>query len=382
VAARTYPLIAAALGLALSQAGCSTFSFTKAATPIGASSPMAEPSMAARMGSSIKSSAGAMAAFVTPKPSKASKYDEPVKPIKVDSHLYVTMARLQEQAGQLDKAAAEYEKALKHDKNDLTALVGYAHLQDRRGDLEGATKLYERAIAAHPKEAGPQNDLALCFHRRGMLPDAARLLSRAVELQPDRKLYRNNFAIVLVDMGNTNAAITQLTAAHGPAVANYNLGCLLARKGDRGRALESFQRALAYDPSLAEAQDWIAKLNPPGVPQAPQMTRESPVVVPTAAVTQQAASPATYAAPSWTPVPQPAPQIAPEPGPAPAYLQTQLAAAGQPREPIQHVARNYSPHLPSNNAVQRQTEARQRPPLPNGYQPESNGDVPAPTIVR
>ena len=52
-------------------------------------------------------------------------------------------------------------------------------------------------------------------------------LRQAVKLEPKRKLYRNNLATVLVDMGRTDEAWDELSSVHTPAVAHYNLGYLL-----------------------------------------------------------------------------------------------------------------------------------------------------------
>jgi hypothetical protein len=74
-------------------------------------------------------------------------------------------------------------------------------------------------------------------------------------------LYRNNLATVLVDIKQYNEAYEQLAAVHPPAIANYNLGILVNRKGDKAEALARFQQAAALDPKLAQAQTMVAKLS-------------------------------------------------------------------------------------------------------------------------
>jgi len=184
---------------------------------------------------------------------------------KKNPDLIVALAQMQERAGKFDEAEKQYKKALKYKPKHLGALMGYAHLHDRRNKMDEAVKLYKKAIDAHPKEAAVHNDLGLCYHRRGMLKEAEQTLSKAIELAPDRKLYRNNLAAVMVDQGQTDVALAQLTAAHGPAAGHYNLGYLLAKKGDNGGALAHFQQAAAFDPTLAAAKQWVAKLSPPPV---------------------------------------------------------------------------------------------------------------------
>ncbi len=180
--------------------------------------------------------------------------------------LYVTMAQLREQAGDVAEAETLYQKALKADSKSLAALMGYAHLEDRRGNLESAVKLYKRAISAHPNEVAPYNDLGLCFHRQGKLNESAQTMRHAVGLQPDRKLYHNNLAMVLVDLGQNDEAFKELLITGPPAAAHYNLANLLHRKGDDSAAVDHFREALALDPSLQAADQWLARLAPPTPP--------------------------------------------------------------------------------------------------------------------
>lgn len=178
--------------------------------------------------------------------------------------LSVAMAQMQERNANFDEASKLYHQALKADASHLGAHVGLARLHDRRNQLDEATSWYQKAVAKHPNEASVYNDLGLCYHRRGMLNEATLNLSQAVKLQPEKKLYRNNLANVFVESGRPDEALVHLKAAHGDAAAHYNLGYMLAQKGEEQRAVYHFQQAVALNPSLVEAHDWIARLNPGG----------------------------------------------------------------------------------------------------------------------
>jgi Tfp pilus assembly protein PilF len=93
------------------------------------------------------------------------------------------------------------------------------------------------------------------------LPQAAATLQSAVQMQPGKALYRNNLATVLVEMGRRQEALTQLQAVHPPAVANYNLGYLLERRGESANAITCYQTALAMDPGMTAAQTALFKLD-------------------------------------------------------------------------------------------------------------------------
>ena len=339
--------------------------------------------MTERFSASVKKGTGAVTDFVNPKTNKHVPPDtERAKP---DAELYVTMARLQERSGHWDKAASEYDKALKLNSKYLPALLGYAHLKDGHGDFDGATKLYQRAIKAHPKEAGLYNDLGLSYQRRGMLNDAAKSLAKAVELRPDRKLYRNNLATVLFDLGKPQESLSQLVVANGQAVGHYNLGFLFGRAGQPQQALVEFRQALAHDPGMVEAHDWIAHLTQRyAVQPAPQQQQQAqpqqqqmvytqgPAVAAQAPagyapqVTSPAAAPVTdprVAARNFMPQPpqsQPAQQYVgqsagqPLPNvPEPSRPYTPVAApatASVPQRTIQHVARRYPMQIPHRTA--------------------------------
>lgn len=172
------------------------------------------------------------------------------------ANLYVSMARLHEKQGNLEAAASQYRKALEKSPDDLNALVGYARLLDRQGNFGEATRMYQKAVEKHPQDAGAFNDLGLCLARQNQLDRALPALERAVQLQPDRKLYRNNIAMVLVEAGQLDRAYQHLEAAHGPAVAHYNLGFLLTQANQLEAAADHFEQAVAKDPSFTAAQQW------------------------------------------------------------------------------------------------------------------------------
>jgi tetratricopeptide (TPR) repeat protein len=177
-----------------------------------------------------------------------------------DAKLHVQFARAHEKSGNFPAAAEQYEKALALAPADVQILLSYARLRDRQGQFDAAVPLYERAVKADPASASAVNDLGLCYARQGHHDKAVAALNRAIKLQPDRKLYRNNLATVYVEMGRIDDAYHQLAAAHPPAVAHYNLGYLLTQANNAPAARQQFAAALASDPKLTAAQQWLDRL--------------------------------------------------------------------------------------------------------------------------
>jgi tetratricopeptide (TPR) repeat protein len=277
--------------------------------------------------------------------SLANKVAEP------KASLYVQLAKVHERNGKLSEAVGEYDKALDIDAKDLSALLGLAQLYDRIGRYEEALVFYGRAAQVAPENATIQNDLGLCLARSDDMKDAAAALRRAVSLDPKKVLYRNNLATVLIELNRLDEAFETLETVHGASVAHYNVGFLLNKKNRKADALKHFEQAAALDPSLKEAQQWVAalggKATPIGTPTSTPNKDAAPVVVaqaaPAPAATNAGTGPGAASskhvrdstfgegAPVET-APTPATPVTPTPTPIPTPTPVAPPAAAQPVE--------------------------------------------------
>ena len=213
-----------------------------------------------------------------PKPA-ADPNDDPVRldsPGKPDVKLYVAVAHLDEEKGQMAEAQQQYKKGLEDSPEDLRALLGYAQLKDRLGEPNEAMKLYQRAIKAHPKEGAAYNNLAIHYAQQAMYRESLAAFQRAIVLRPTEVRYRNNAATVLVKLNRFQDAFVQLSAVHKPAIAHYNLGVLMAKNGQPQPAVAQFSIALDINPLLLPARQWIERLGavpPPAPPTAAEEPR-------------------------------------------------------------------------------------------------------------
>lgn len=187
---------------------------------------------------------------------------------KPSPRLYVAMARLAEESRQLTAAEDYYKNALSMDPTYLDALLGLGRLNDREGKLEEALSFYQKAAKAHPNEPAVWNHLGLCYARMNRLQDAKAAIEKAIRLAPKEPRYRHNLATVLVRSGDLEGALNQLQAVHDEATACYNLGYLLAKKGDRTAAERYFGRALQLKPDFQEARQWLDAISLQPVPEA------------------------------------------------------------------------------------------------------------------
>jgi tetratricopeptide (TPR) repeat protein len=153
----------------------------------------------------------------------------PTGPPSVD--LLVAAAEVSEKSGAIEQSRRQYQDALATHPNHAGALLASAHMEDRQGNLRVAEQLYRRLVDVNSKDPTAFNDLGLCLARQGRLDESAEAIHLAVALQPGKQRYRNNLANVFVEMHRDQEALQQLTAVHGPAIAHFNLGHLLASRG-------------------------------------------------------------------------------------------------------------------------------------------------------
>jgi Tfp pilus assembly protein PilF len=211
----------------------------------------------------------------------------------VTPQLKIAMAQMCEQHHDIAGARHHYQDALKKWPGQVDVLRAAARMEDRLGQLQLAENLYQQAIAANPQQAGAHNDLGMCLARQGKFDASVHEIEEAVHMEPSNQRYRNNAAVVLVQMRQDQRALAHLSAAHPPADANFNLGQLLVQQNRPMDAAQYFSTALELNPSMQPAHDALVKLQSPAVGQIPTGPSSAPVAGPrpSTPVAPQQASP-------------------------------------------------------------------------------------------
>lgn len=299
------------------------------------------PSFLDSVGNGFKRGVDNVTSFFTPKPKpKVEVHDDAIslsKPAKDGPDLRLAMGRVYEQSNRPAEAAKEYEQALKLGPKNPAVLSAYAQFKAREGKFDDAIRFYQQALRLTPDDPSLYNDIGLCFARRERHPEALSHLHRAIQFQPESPLYRNNIAAVLVEMNQPDEAMRHLLAVHPEAVAHYNLGYLLHKKGQSIPAAQHFAFALQRDPSLGAARYWLDRIgaHPGDQPSAtaawPGAQRQAtwPPAQAPAAPTPVAQAPIVQA-PAAGPYSQTA-QMSPMASPPPATM-TALPPVGPPPE--------------------------------------------------
>jgi tetratricopeptide (TPR) repeat protein len=336
-----------------------------------------DPSFFDSLGASFKRGADNVASFFKPKPKKVETPEDAIslsRPSRGGPDLHIAMAKLYEETNRKPEAIAEYDTALKMAPQDPKVLAACAQFKAREGAYDEAIKLFQRALRLTPNDPALLNDLALCHARRGQYPQAVSHLERAVQLQPASPLYRNNLAAVLVEMGQPDEALRHLRAVHPAAVAHYNLGYLLNKRGQSVAAAQQFAYALQRDPSLGAARYWlnrigaqggegIASQESPGAVAGQTMLSQPPLTNPPPQVT---ALPPVNASNDAAPLP---PTLAT--GPGQGYADPQM----QPQTPLIGQSPTYPPEIRRQGFV---VEVVDDPKPRAKRRPQADEDEPAP----
>jgi Tfp pilus assembly protein PilF len=266
---------------------------------------------------------------------------------------FVAVARRYVELNQLADAEQQYKLALNEQPDYLPALLGYAQLKEQMGQMDEALRHYRKAVEIYPRRAAVHNNLALCYARQKRFDDAMASLNAAIQIDPKNPLYHNNLAIVLVEQGRLPEAFEQLKGVYSEAVAYYNLGYLLNRRGQTQAAMQHFSLALQADPSMTRAQLWLGYL---------QKTTGRAAVAQAAAAQQPPAAMPQPAAPQ-TATTQTARILQPETAPA----------APQSIRPLPPVAPQESAPVPTQELAAAPRESAPLPPQDSAPLPPPQG---------
>jgi tetratricopeptide (TPR) repeat protein len=126
-----------------------------------------------------------------------------------------------------------------------------------------AAALFEQALAADPNFS--QAALYLARAQNALYDDenAQKNFRRAIEIDPDYLEARASYAGMLLDIGNADEAIRQLTVVvqrdRKHAMAQYLLAQAFRMKGDYAQSIEAARASIQLQPKNPEAHFWLAE---------------------------------------------------------------------------------------------------------------------------
>lgn len=137
----------------------------------------------------------------------------------------------------------------------------------RSGDYARAKEHLNRAIRVDSKSAIAHNALALVFQLEQEYEVAEDHFRKALRSNPKSTRVRNNYGAFLFDRGRYRDAIEHLERAaedryyEGRPTVFENLGVSYLRIGDREKAEQAFDRAVALNPDQARALLELARIH-------------------------------------------------------------------------------------------------------------------------
>jgi len=161
--------------------------------------------------------------------------------------------------GDLDLAMEQFQQVLKIKPNDLDAILNIGNVLAREGQFAEAREYYEKMLQLNPGDADAYFALGVMLVDQGRLEEAVELYRGALEIRrglEGQLLLHKGLGCVLLQMGQVDEAIKELEIAaksRTDSGAYCNLGIAVASKGQMGKAMEYYKKAIWMAPDNAEA---------------------------------------------------------------------------------------------------------------------------------
>lgn len=180
-------------------------------------------------------------------PSSLWKADEDPELEKPTLASMMANGRLQERAGEWDKARVTYENAMKQFPGDAGPYHRLGVVADQQRRYLEAEQLFAEAIRRNPRSAEQFNDLGYCYFLQGQMGRAESAMLKATQLEPKNARFQNNYGMVLAHLGRVDEALGHFRIAGSEADAQYNLAFVFASMDRIDDAKKCFRLALAAD---------------------------------------------------------------------------------------------------------------------------------------
>jgi Tfp pilus assembly protein PilF len=177
---------------------------------------------------------------------------------KVETQL--TIARLHERSGKLNKALELYQDLENRRPNDPAVNHRLGIVYSRLGDHVESEKHFLAAIEKSPRDKNILTNFGYSLYVRNELSRAEEILRQAIALDADNPRAINNLAIVCGHQGDTKESFRLFRKVGSEADANANLAFILVQLGEGEKAMEHYSRALTLDDSLESASTALIEL--------------------------------------------------------------------------------------------------------------------------
>ena len=197
------------------------------------------------------------ASATAPVKARYTQDDDPKRLIGLDAAIQDVVTLYQ--AGHVEAGVARVKEVLAQRPDMPLALQHLGFLQRESGDLDGAVATLKRAIALHPEDTDTAALLGAYLNESGRAREAAAVLAvYADRKNPDLDVLMARGA-ALAQIGRTQDAIDTFNRAlaidPSNAAAKANLGTVSLAVNDYPRARAILEEALALDPDVSRAHN-------------------------------------------------------------------------------------------------------------------------------
>ncbi|MBV8550098.1 MAG: tetratricopeptide repeat protein [Acidobacteriaceae bacterium] len=258
----------------------------------------------ANPGSAPALAALSSALFAQHKPDEALRLvsEQAAKP-DASPELRGLLAQTETRAGKLDLAEAQYKQLLAQFPNNAVLWLRMGEVYQLKSDLPGAVAQFQKAAQLAPRDAMTARELGDALQLSGRYPEAVVAYRNALSLRPNDPLTMNNLAFaeaeegqklddaltlakkavsadannvvfqdtlgwVYLKQGHADSALPILARAvtqapNDPSI-HYHFAAVLFAKGDRARARQELETAVAKKPlpqDQAGIKELLAKLS-------------------------------------------------------------------------------------------------------------------------
>lgn len=155
-----------------------------------------------------------------------------------------------------------YEHMIALAPRAATPHFGLGHCHQTRGRFDAARAEYATALECDPRHVHARNNFALLLLDVGQFKEAAEHLRTVLTITPDAPDVLSNLSLALASDGQTDEAIEcckkALTINPAELRALTNWGAALGIRGDADGAIAKFEEALKQNPDFADARRNLA----------------------------------------------------------------------------------------------------------------------------
>jgi tetratricopeptide (TPR) repeat protein len=182
-----------------------------------------------------------------------------------DAGVYVILAGVQMQSGQMDAAQESVHKALELNPDDPQALIQLSSILDRAGKHEASEKTLRELLKREPDNATALNNLGYFMVERGVgYEEALKLIEQAVAIDPIQGNFLDSLGWTHFKLGNIEKARHYLEKAtiysRRNSTIHEHLGDVLREAGRLAEARKQWEKALEYSIEADETARLKGKL--------------------------------------------------------------------------------------------------------------------------